>query len=270
MKSLFIILFISYYVIKKHSNCSSIISLSSLNSTKISVIQNFVLLIHKTNNFCQANQFCSNYGKINNQISNVIGQNYKLAIKHFFNYSFWIKINQMNILQIKYSNSTNFWINEYSKLILMNELESNLRSYGNHNEQFQYHGKYNTFYNHFDGKLQTTLSNRIDEINIICEIKDYTNHNDFIQLRLFQKCLNVSSEELFSPHKNFDGCYIQNIKSSLQYCAYSCAKDEYCTRFYYNNLTKDCIVTQYIVSLIPTYHENRGNGWDCYSLNVNN
>ncbi|CAH8465955.1 unnamed protein product [Schistosoma mattheei] len=249
---------------KKYSNCSSMISSYPSNPTEISINHNLKILT-KTNNFCKANQLCSDDGKITNRISKLIGQNFMFAIEYFPNHSFWIKINQVNISQIKNSNLVNNWIDENSKLYLMHELESNFPSYKN---QSMYDGKYTAYYNHLDNKIQTTLLNRTNEIDVICEIEKNTNHdqNHFIQLKRFRKCLNVNTEVLFSPNKDFDGCYSQNIMPSLQYCAYSCATDEYCTRFYYNNLTKDCIIAQYIVSLIPTY-ANRTNGWDCYSLN---
>ncbi|RTG85317.1 uncharacterized protein DC041_0008894 [Schistosoma bovis] len=198
---------------KKYSYCSSMISSDSSNPTEISIIHNFTI-VNKTNNFCKANQLCSDYGKTINRISNLIGQNFMFVVEHFPNHSFWINMNQMNISQIKN------WIDEHSKSYFMNESESNFPSYKN---QSMYNGKYTAYYNHLDHKIQTTLLNRTDKIDVICETEKNTNHdqNHFIQLKQFRKCLNVNTEVLFSPNKDFDGCYSQNIVSSLQYCAYT-------------------------------------------------
>ncbi|CAI2724126.1 unnamed protein product [Schistosoma spindalis] len=276
MKLVFIILFILYYIIKEHFHCSSITPLCSLDSNQINIIHSYIIL-NKTEYFCKANQLCADYGKKTNQISYLIGQNYKNAMKCFPNHSFWTKINQINFLLLKNNNLSNYWIDGLSRSYLMNELESNLPSF--YENKSLSNGKYIAFYNHLDDKLQTTLTNRTNEIDVVCEIEQNVinnkisnnqNDNHFIQLKQFQKCSNVNTEELLSPHEDFDGCYSQNRESNLQYCAYSCVKDEYCTRFYYNNITNDCIVTQYIVSLIPSYHPHKGKEWDCYSLNVDN
>ncbi|CAH8479760.1 unnamed protein product [Schistosoma rodhaini] len=264
-----------YHLIKKLSIYSSLLNSScSSNPTAVNPIQNFILL-NKTKRFCEANEMCANHGRNNNQIINLIGQNYNLAIECFKNKTFWTRINQMNYLQLNNPNYTHLWIDGPSEPYLIPNLESHLpyRIKRVHNDG--YDEKYIAFYNHLDDILQTTLPNRTDEIDVICELEQNINksrnndknHNHFIQMKQFHKCSNGSKEGLFSPGKSFDGCYSYNNELNFQYCAYSCARDEYCLRFYYNHLTNGCILTQYIISLIPSYYPNNGSEWDCYSLN---
>ncbi|CAH8450430.1 unnamed protein product [Schistosoma turkestanicum] len=254
---------------KKHSICTSPNMHCYPNLENVSAVQCFISL-NVTKFFCEANERCATYGKTMNRISNLVGRNYNSVIKYFPNKSFWTRINQMNFRQLQ--NSTKYWIDGFSKPYLMNTLESDL-----HMDGSEYNGKHIAYYDHLDNTLLPTLSNRTDAIDVICEVEQNNNnnttirdnnknHNHFIHIKQFQKCLNVSNEELFSPGKCFDGCYSQITMLNVQQCAYRCAEDENCLRFYYNHLKNTCILTQYIISLIPSYYQNMKQEWDCYSL----
>ncbi|KAK4473910.1 hypothetical protein MN116_003235 [Schistosoma mekongi] len=253
-----------------------------LNSLAVDLITKAICC--NTNEFCEANKICTNYGKQLNQSSYLIGKHF-IDIKNFTqNQSFWIKINQINLLDIKKFNlmKKNYSLDEMNNEQYNNDkLQSDLQLYLE-NENITLNGKYIVYYNATNRILQTTSLHHINALDIICEIQcennntstihenkqNTTNNNNriFIKYKRYQKCSYRNNTDLLSPNQYFDGCYSQSIVDNKFLCAYSCTKDEYCPRFYFNNSTNDCILTHYTASPIP-YSYNKVNGeWECYSL----
>ncbi|TNN11049.1 hypothetical protein EWB00_004923 [Schistosoma japonicum] len=234
-----------------------------------------------TKEFCEANRICTNYGKQLNQHSYLIGKHFVEIINFTQNQSFWTKINQINLLDIKNSNFTEkiYWLDEMNKHYDHEKLESDLQSYLMKGI-ITFNGKYIAYYNATDRMLQTTSLHHNNLLDIICEIecnKNNTstinqtkkidqNYENFIKYKRYHKCSYRNNTDLLSPNQYFDGCNSQSFVNNKFLCAYSCTKDEYCPRFYFNNSTNHCILTHYTASPIPYSYKEENGEWECYSV----
>ncbi|CAH8452772.1 unnamed protein product [Heterobilharzia americana] len=210
------------------------------NAAKYIYDNNFCLVyLGITDEFCRANEICSNYGKSVRQSATLVGGKFFQTMNYTINIpqSFWTSINQIE---------------------LMNE---NIVGYEN--------WKNVAYYDHNKKTLQITHSKREDPIAVICELGSSKTCNasydeEFLVIKTFQRYLYQNDKRLFANNPYFYGCSLHNGNKSRLECAYSCMYGDRCSLFFHNKITGTCVLTRYVRSSMPLNYSSEKGEWSGY------
>ncbi|CAH8456944.1 unnamed protein product [Heterobilharzia americana] len=200
------------------------------NAAKYIYDNNFCLVyLGITDEFCRANEICSNYGKSVRQSATLVGGKFFQTMNYTINIpqSFWTSINQIELMNeniVGYENVSNYWIDSQShEPLYINQLETDLRNFFKNIDD--YSGKNVAYYDHNKKTLQITHSKRKDPIAVICELGGSKTCNasydeEFLVIKTFQRYLYQNDKRLFANNPYFYGCSLHNGNKSRLECAY--------------------------------------------------